>query len=703
MRWFVEISRLGAAAPNETLCVEAGQWQPALKAARKLGGEGEALSSFSIELLDDGYRAIDASTRTAYLLRKAPADAPLTGAAGAPDAATPKADGRDAKAAKAAPAKDAAQGKGSAKEAAPAKSGAKEPPSSKGSAKGGAKEPLKGAGSAKEDSATKAAAKEPASKGAPKDAAPAKGAAPAKEAPLTKPVANDAARPIEAFLPPFRVLLMREDNPATAAGLLYREYAYAVAPGTAEDVAERFLLARLDEVKAHLATARARKLVNLAVFDHVFEGKPRQRPVATLSWKDWKPTAPEVRFPLRDGPPTMPPVTPSIPVAEPAPPPSAASPAPATLPSQPPAASQPPATSQPSVTTAPVSIVPASSAPASAAPSEKVVVNLSKATQSTPPAEPAPPLETKAAPPAEPPTAAPAAPAIPTSAPPTEPAATKDAADRPAALASVPSAPPSSSRVAPDAKVEAKPSASTAPRAAEAAPKSAPPSRHDAKAASSDRSGKRRGKHGHAPHAEAERGAEPPSSRKRPGSAPPTRLDGEDLISELFESFADLHYLRDSIEGAEFVLARMLEKLPAEVGLVWLFDINRREFVLVRQLGAAAGCLLSRISERAPIPRAAMRTRRAVVLAHATSDERVDRAKWKAVGVEPRSLVCAPVELGGRYLGLIELANPLDGKPFTDGDGHALTYVGQQYAEFVATRGVVLEPEAIRRDAEHAG
>jgi hypothetical protein len=91
-----------------------------------------------------------------------------------------------------------------------------------------------------------------------------------------------------------------------------------------------------------------------------------------------------------------------------------------------------------------------------------------------------------------------------------------------------------------------------------------------------------------------------------------------------------------------------------------------------------------------------MRTRRSVVIADASADPRISNdGRWKAAGVEPKSLLCAPVELNGRYLGLLELANPVDGDSYSASDGHALTYIGQQFAEFVATHGVTIDPEAI--------
>ncbi len=177
---------------------------------------------------------------------------------------------------------------------------------------------------------------------------------------------------------------------------------------------------------------------------------------------------------------------------------------------------------------------------------------------------------------------------------------------------------------------------------------------------------------------------------------PAKRLSGDDLLSELFESFSDLHFLHDSLEGAEFVLGLTLEKLPSEVGLVSFFDMNKREFIIVRQAGAGRSALCLRQPEKAAIAAAVMRRRHAVLVNERTALERAVDDRWKAVGVELKSLMCAPVELNGRYLGLIELANPLDGSQFSEGDGNALTYIGQQFAEFVASRGVSIDPEHIR-------
>src|SRR4029077_7023076 len=80
-RWFVEVSRVDADTQKERYCVEALQWQQALQQARKIRGDRGALSRFSIELLDVGYRATDPAGRIQYTVSNAPGDAPLTGKA----------------------------------------------------------------------------------------------------------------------------------------------------------------------------------------------------------------------------------------------------------------------------------------------------------------------------------------------------------------------------------------------------------------------------------------------------------------------------------------------------------------------------------------------------------------------------------------------------------------------------------------------
>ena len=423
-------------------------------------------------------------------------------------------------------------------------------------------------------------------------------AAPAAAAPVAAAPAAPASRPAAAAsLPSYTLVNEREDNPSERSPLSYREYVYVVEQGTSDEDARRLILERFESVQKNLLQARPGKLINLAIFDHVFAGRPLRRPLVTLTWKDWKNEAPELQFPARDNVSMVPP--------------SASLPAGPRIPS-----ARPP----PTIASVSESSPPAS-APASA-PATKVSATPEPAPKATSPA-PAP-VVVKAAP-------APAASPAPSS------AATPSSAS-----------PPASAKPAPAPAVVPRPTVTTV-KSAQAAPKK--------------------------------------------------RLSGEDLLTELFEAFNDLHFLRDAIEGAEFVLALTLEKLPSAVGMVSFFDMNKREFVIVRQTGGRNRAVGQRQPERAPIAGAAMRTRHAVVVSDPAEAKAATDERFKAIGVEIRSLICAPVELSGRYLGLIELVNPLDGSLFNEGDGNALTYIGQQFAEFAAARGVMIDPEQLQESA----
>ena len=186
-----------------------------------------------------------------------------------------------------------------------------------------------------------------------------------------------------------------------------------------------------------------------------------------------------------------------------------------------------------------------------------------------------------------------------------------------------------------------------------------------------------------------------------PGSAKP-RSSGDDLIAELFESMSDIAFLSDSLDGAEFALRVTLEALPSELAIVSFFSLDSREFVAVRVAGTAAqpaiveAVLLKRSPEKSPVSHRAMRSNQAVVLDAASAAALADDPRWAQSKLQLQSVMCAPVALGGRYLGLIEVANPLDGEPFTNADGNALTYIGQQLAEFLGQRDTTIDAERVR-------
>lgn len=204
MRWFVYVSSMEPNAPpmGQPLCVEAPQWQPALQKARMLRGDTGALASFSIEVLEDGYSAVDPLSKLRYLIQRAPDDAPLS------MAVIPKAR-------------------------------------------------------------------------------------------ASSPGVSPAPAPVPAA-PSIRLFVSRDEEPTAETPLTYKERVYAVPKGTPDNEAHGLLMGCFDELRTEQEQDGGHVFLSLAVFDHLFETKPRRRPLVTLEWKSWKGQEPEIHYPARE-------------------------------------------------------------------------------------------------------------------------------------------------------------------------------------------------------------------------------------------------------------------------------------------------------------------------------------------------------------------------------------------------------------------
>lgn len=176
---------------------------------------------------------------------------------------------------------------------------------------------------------------------------------------------------------------------------------------------------------------------------------------------------------------------------------------------------------------------------------------------------------------------------------------------------------------------------------------------------------------------------------------PRARMRSEDLIADLFEAMHDLHFVRDAVEGGDFCLALALEKVPSQFGIVHLYDIDKREFLVTSVRGAATGSLLlKRHPENDAVLLAAMRNRNALVIPDATQSDAATLERYSMLG-GARSLIVAPVLQHGRFLGAVEILNPLDGQPYSEAEGNALSYIAEQFAEYISSHGIVTDPDRI--------
>ncbi len=675
MRWLVEVTSLGK-TEKDSLYVDADSWQKALQVARTLRGETEPMSGFSIELLEEGCRAVDPATRMSYEVHRAddgrpaaprpstapprpvapepPSPNPAPPAAASPPVVAPPASvvppvAAVQPAAPEAPPRPRSQfpprpqisatatmmlGSPSVPSAAPAIAAQSVVDVSKPGADFKALRP--------EADHRSATAPAPRTDGPP---APRTDGPPAPRTDGPPAPRTDGPTTL-----PSQIVFKREQDATEALPLTYREYVYVVPPGSTEMAAAALVQSQLELVRASLDRAAAGKLVNLAVFDVTFQGKPPVPPLATLTWKDWRGVA-LVSFPRQPG---RSPVT--IPTGLPSSPAPAAPPAPSPAPvfSPAPALAAPMSAPTPELATpfapatnpfAPVAnpFAPAGNpfAPAAAIPNPFI-----PAAAAANPFAPAPAIPNPFAP-----TPAPAAVVAPTPAPPFASTPVPVIAPTPAP----PFVQPGSFAPIPQPFIPAAPFAETP----------APPY------------------------------GRPIASPLAPPVQPAGRIHGEDLIADLFESMHDLHFARDTVDGGDFCLSLAMTKLPSLAGIVQLYDIDRREFVVTNTRGEGTSVLLlRRFPESDVLLAAAMRKRSALVVPDALQSEASTQERYVSIG-GARSLIVAPVMLAGRFLGAIELLNPIDGEPFTESDGNAVTYIAEQFAEFVASRGIVTDPDRI--------
>jgi hypothetical protein len=667
MRWLVEVSHVGDMAASERYCIEAKRWQAALQEARRLRGDAGALPKLTIELLDQGYRAVDPALKIRYVVTEAPAGTQLTEGAQALLTTYPP----------------------------PAVSESQAPSSKPVNLKPPSVRP------------PSLSAPPPAVRPSPTPAVPSASSYP--------PATLASPRPLYG---PFtaQVIRQREEHASASSPIEYRELALAVRPGSSREDVKGLLEARLEEIRTDLTNATQR-YVQIAVFDHSFVKRPVRPPIATLIWKDWR-GDPVVTFPgFGDE------VRPTS-----DPPPALSSRAPSWMPSGAAGLSSAPLGPLPdnlrgaSVAPRPASVVPArvvAVGPSAAPPARVVSVGPSAASAPSENARPAAaepavltpaplrdrgPMQTlQSAPPptaesfeltgdeeeipisisvtdSEPAGAAAAVPAaleaaaVPARAEdPGRTLASNVAASVPVAAASVAPAP------APVAAASVAPAPAPAPASSSVAPAPAPPAPVESAAP-------------HRSDPPRTRRSDPAHARKSDPALARRRAPGEDLIGDLFESIHDLSFMVDLVSGADFVISVLGDVIPCEAIVVHAFDLGRREFVVVRARGPnPRGALMHRTPDADPNVREVMRRRS--LTSNGASPTR--SGALEKLGTEPRLVLSAAVRQGGRYLGLIELANPAGGTPFHEGEASALEYVCEQFAEFVASRPIVLDEDVV--------
>jgi len=175
------------------------------------------------------------------------------------------------------------------------------------------------------------------------------------------------------------------------------------------------------------------------------------------------------------------------------------------------------------------------------------------------------------------------------------------------------------------------------------------------------------------------------SEAPRVSSVPPPPT--EDRLAVAFEACHDLLFLKNRAEALEFAVHLLEELVPSEATAAFLLDINTDEFrvVAARGTGARARQGQALPSSSGLLAAASGLAEHAVlVLADAAADPRYDERIDGVPGLDVRALLYRPLVHRGRMFGVLQLANGVARKMFTESDCEVVDYVTQQLSAFVA-------------------
>jgi hypothetical protein len=157
--------------------------------------------------------------------------------------------------------------------------------------------------------------------------------------------------------------------------------------------------------------------------------------------------------------------------------------------------------------------------------------------------------------------------------------------------------------------------------------------------------------------------------------------------------------LHDALQAARHGLVVLGDALPCRASVVHFFDASCREFIVAVARGEQhKDMLLKRHKMSDPLLRVARAHGGPFYWNDLSGASLRAIGRYVALGSVTRVLVC-PVIVGARWLGAIELVDPLDGDPFDSVAETAVAYVAGQLEEFLTSHGVIVEVAAIARFA----
>ena len=204
------------------------------------------------------------------------------------------------------------------------------------------------------------------------------------------------------------------------------------------------------------------------------------------------------------------------------------------------------------------------------------------------------------------------------------------------------------------------------------------------------------------------------SSELKPASVPPPlplrrvsgrmtvavrRAKDDDVVEKLCEALASLDAEPDALSAARLCLDVLARAVPCRALLAHAFDVARGDFLVVHARGEHADAMvLERHPLGDPLLWVAMPTGEPFAWPDLRRAPVNKLARFKELP-HVKTIMACPVVSGPRWLGAIELVDPLDGTLFRTEHALGARYVANRYARFLTAHGLIVDVGAVARFA----
>jgi GAF domain-containing protein len=161
-----------------------------------------------------------------------------------------------------------------------------------------------------------------------------------------------------------------------------------------------------------------------------------------------------------------------------------------------------------------------------------------------------------------------------------------------------------------------------------------------------------------------------------------------DHAEQLFQAMRGLPGIEGASAAARFCMEEALRAVPCLAGLVHLRDPAMGDLVVVHAQGPRAEALVrTRTTREDPLVARAAAAGKPTVVTYGTEPGTERATCRRHAFFDPWSVAVVPVLHGGQVLALLEMIDPIDGRPFDEHAQGALAYVAARLAKFLAEHG----------------